>query len=94
MNDRLRAVRQEFCQQKQISKEYIQCHEKIARFHLIANNEGLRHPDFDLYMNVEQLSATLTSLRNAYQAKLMQSNEPEFFGYILLMNLNNKVETE
>ncbi len=67
LSDRTRSIRQDFNMQNvEMSKHYIQAFEKIARFHLLCTNHCLGLESFDEQQNSEQLTSTLTSLREAY----------------------------
>lgn len=85
----------------------IQTYEKIARFHIISCNEGLNFESFDQNQNNEQLTSTLTSLRECYDAvdKLKSKgeelthdecydspNQAEFKSYLVLMTINKPIE--
>jgi hypothetical protein len=110
IEDRFRAIRQDFIILAQKgSRECIESHEKIARFLILALNECLDFPEFTghqgLYnLLVEQLGATLTSLRESYEyvyAKggssdsadlFLSPNVAEFYNYSILLVIQDQLD--
>ena len=93
--DRTRAIRQDFSlQEVEYTKQYIESHERIARFLLLCANQGLGIEGFDKVQNSEQLTSTLTSLREAYKITrdndkgFHSKNEAEFYAYSLLWQIH------
>ena len=104
-SDRSRAIRQDFIVLNNHSeRNCIQTFERIARFHLLASNEFAELEQFNDMQNSQQLTATLTSLREFYQHSrknlflskdaYKSTNEAEFYSYSLLWNINDKVKLE
>ena len=104
-SDRSRAIRQDFIVLNNHSeRNCIQTFERIARFHLLASNEFAELEQFNDMQNSQQLTATLTSLREFYQHSrknlflskdaYKSTNEAEFYAYSLLWNINDKVKLE
>ncbi|KAJ9107946.1 hypothetical protein QFC19_002689 [Naganishia cerealis] len=81
IRDRTRGIRQDFTYQRHVGiTENIECHERIARFHILAIHEMARLEDAQfLKQETEQLN------KNGRTC----SNEPEFRAYQLLSHLND-----
>jgi hypothetical protein len=110
IEDRFRALRQDFIiLELKGNKECIECHEKIARFLILALNECLDFPEFTGHQGlynilVQQLNATLTSLRDSYDyvyanRNTTNSNElylspniAEFYNYSILLGIQDKFD--
>ncbi|KAJ9102466.1 hypothetical protein QFC21_002866 [Naganishia friedmannii] len=95
IRDRTRGIRQDFTYQRHVGiAENIECHERIARFHILAIHEMARLEDAQfLKQEAEQLNKTLISLIELYDDQRLDgrtcSNEPEFRAYQLLSHLND-----
>ncbi|KAJ9121664.1 hypothetical protein QFC22_002284 [Naganishia vaughanmartiniae] len=95
IRDRTRGIRQDFTYQRHVGiAENIECHERIARFHILAIHEMARLEDAQfLKQEAEQLNKTLISLVELYDDQRLDgrtcSNEPEFRAYQLLSHLND-----
>lgn len=93
--DRTRSIRKDITQQELSCQGSVLLVEECARFHihcagrLIAEDSSV----FDQRINTENLTKCLQSLKYMYHdlSLLKQNcpNEPEFRGYIVLMNLND-----
>lgn len=93
--DRTRSIRKDVTQQELSCQGSVLLVEQCARFHihcagrLIAEDPSV----FDQKINTENLTKCLQSLKYMYHdlslLKQICSNEPEFRGYIVLMNLND-----
>jgi hypothetical protein len=109
IEDRFRAIRQDFIiLGLKGTKECIESHEKIARFLILALNECLDFPEFTGHQGlynilVEQLNATLTSLRESYEYVYanqggsetnlyLSSNVAEFYNYSILLAIQDKYD--
>lgn len=107
--DRFRAIRQDFIiLDSKSSLECIQSHEIIARFLILSLNECLDYPAFSGIQNlfkllVQQVNATLTSLREFYSyaeknikseetLKILTKNKSEFLSYSILLSIQHKFD--
>lgn len=110
--DRFRAIRQDFIILNQkASIECIQSHEIIARFLILSLNECLDYKAFSgsqslFLLLIQQLNATLTSLREFYSyvekkfaetsnkefVHLLTTNKAEFIAYSILLSINQKLD--
>ena len=77
--DRTRAIRQELTIiNEPTNRITIQAYEKIARFHCLTANEGLDIEGINHKLNSDQLTSTLTSLRESYNlVNETLKNQPE-----------------
>ena len=77
--DRTRAIRQELTIiNDPTNRITIQAYEKIARFHCLTANEGLDVEGINHKLNSDQLTSTLTSLRDSYDmVNEILENQPE-----------------
>ncbi|KAI5453242.1 actin cytoskeleton and mitosis protein [Naganishia albida] len=95
IRDRTRGIRQDFTYQRHVGiTENIECHERIARFHILAIHELAKLEDAQfLKQETEQLNKTLISLIELYDDQRLDGkacrNEPEFRAYQLLSHLND-----
>ncbi|GHJ87686.1 hypothetical protein NliqN6_4088 [Naganishia liquefaciens] len=95
IRDRTRGIRQDFTYQRHVGiLENIECHERIARFHILAIHElGKLEDGQFLKQETEQLNKTLISLIELYDDQRLDGrtcrNEPEFRAYQLLSHLND-----
>ncbi|KAI0791248.1 SAC3/GANP/Nin1/mts3/eIF-3 p25 family-domain-containing protein, partial [Abortiporus biennis] len=66
IRDRSRQVRVEFSIQQEIGPIAIECHDRCARFHILALHLERKNPAFSVQMEHQQLSYTLISLLQFY----------------------------
>ena len=93
VRDRTRGIRQDFTLQNYRGVETIDCHEQIARYHILCIHQ-LAHDDrFVLQQEMEQLQKTMTTLNELYDdAKkdgIACPNEPEFRAYQILIYIHD-----
>lgn len=74
--------------------ENIECHERIARFHILSIHElGVRMEADFLKQENEQLNKTLVTLMELYEDQRIDNrtfpNEPEFRAYMLISHIND-----
>lgn len=95
IRDRTRGIRQDFTYQKQVGiAENVECHERIARFHILAIHElGDKMESNFLQQETEQLNKTLISLIELYDDQRLEGrtfpHEPELRSYHLVSHLND-----
>ncbi|KAJ3414334.1 hypothetical protein HDV05_006702 [Chytridiales sp. JEL 0842] len=91
VRDRSRAIRNDFTLQNYRGMEAIECHERIARFHIVCAFKFCSHPKISLQQEQEQMRKTLQSLREYYadmnEKGIVCPNEPEFQAYYILSHL-------
>ena len=89
VRDRTRGIRQDFVYQNYRLDEAIECHETIARFHILSLHHLCGASTFDAFQEMEQLRKTLTSLAEYYRDAAMNGrfypNEPEFRAYAVVL---------
>lgn len=93
--DRMRSIRKDITQQELCSQEAVLLVEQCARFHihcaarLVAEDPSV----FDQKINTENLTKCLQSLKYMYHdltlKRIRCTNEAEFRGYVILLNLND-----
>ncbi|KAF8489184.1 hypothetical protein F5888DRAFT_1796223 [Russula emetica] len=66
IRDRSRAVRNDFTMQHETGPLAIECHERCARFHILALHFERDRPGFSIVMEEQQLMNTLQSLKEFY----------------------------
>ncbi|KAI4497268.1 hypothetical protein M0802_007752 [Mischocyttarus mexicanus] len=93
--DRTRGIRKDITQQELCCIDSVELVEQCARFHIVCS-ERLCAEElsvFDKKINSENLTKCLQSLKYMYHDLRVKGitcqNEPEFRGYIILLNLNN-----
>ncbi|WFD41596.1 actin cytoskeleton and mitosis protein [Malassezia psittaci] len=90
--NRTRAVRQDFIVQSDTGRLAIECHERIARYHIFCLHwkGGVNAEAWSEQQELEQLSKTLRSLIEYYDDQRILGkaceNEPEFRAYNLLLH--------
>lgn len=95
IRDRTRSVRQDFTVQNYRGKEAIECHERIARYHILCLHALCDNPNFSEQQEMEQLRKVLQSLVEFYKDTHMSSsplplpNEAEFRAYYALVFLRD-----
>ncbi|KAF2181674.1 hypothetical protein K469DRAFT_691765 [Zopfia rhizophila CBS 207.26] len=100
--DRSRAIRNDFTiqgsQKPQDIRISIDCHEQIARWHLLSLHQMTKAPATNAYdhkQDLEQLNSTFISLRNLYndcrKRKVISPNEAEIRAYMLIADLRLRV---
>ncbi|KAF5340886.1 hypothetical protein D9758_012172 [Tetrapyrgos nigripes] len=67
IRDRSRAVRNDFTMQHQTGELAIKCHDRCARFHIVALHLERETPGFSIEMEEQQLMNTLQSLKEFYE---------------------------
>jgi len=92
--DRTRSIRQDFSQQGICDPNAVECHERIARYHILALHQLSRNPNYSAQQEREQLGKTLKSLMEYYDdlhlENILCPNEAEFRAYFLLFDLANQ----
>ncbi|XP_014600800.1 PREDICTED: uncharacterized protein LOC106785127 [Polistes canadensis] len=93
--DRTRGIRKDITQQELCCIDSVELVEQCAKFHIVCS-ERLCAEElsvFDKKINSENLTKCLQSLKYMYHDLRVKGitcqNEPEFRGYIILLNLNN-----
>ncbi|KAJ3759550.1 SAC3/GANP/Nin1/mts3/eIF-3 p25 family-domain-containing protein, partial [Lentinula raphanica] len=66
LRDRTRAVRSDFVMMHERGREAVRCHERCARFHLVALHEMRGEGEFSVSLEEQQLMNTLQSLKEFY----------------------------
>ena len=95
IRDRTRSIRQDFTVQNYRGKEAVECHERIARYHLLCLHALCDNPNFSEQQEMEQLRKVLQSLMEFYQDTKMSAspiplpNEAEFRAYYTLVFLRD-----
>ncbi|MBW0490566.1 hypothetical protein O181_030281 [Austropuccinia psidii MF-1] len=96
IRDRTRAIRQDFTLQNERGPIAIECHERIARYHILClhflrDKEGIG--SYQEQQELEQLRKVLQSLNEFYDdyrgSKSLRPNEAEFRAYYLLTHLRD-----
>ncbi|KAK7047608.1 actin cytoskeleton and mitosis protein [Paramarasmius palmivorus] len=67
IRDRSRAVRNDFTMQHETGELAIECHDRCARFHILALHLGRDVKDFSMNLEEQQLMNTLQSLKEFYE---------------------------
>jgi nuclear mRNA export protein SAC3 len=95
IRDRTRSIRQDFTLQNSRGREAIDCHERIARYHILCLHALCVNPNFTEQQEMEQLRKVLQSLMEFYKDTKMSSsplplpNETEFRAYFALVFLRD-----
>ncbi|KAI8850849.1 SAC3/GANP/Nin1/mts3/eIF-3 p25 family-domain-containing protein [Chytridium lagenaria] len=91
VRDRARSIRTDFTLQNYRKMEAVECHERIARYHIICAFKFCNHATISLQQEQEQMRKTLQSLREYYKDLAVQGifspNEPEFQAYYILSHM-------
>jgi hypothetical protein len=91
IRSRTRAVRNDFTLQNYRGREAIECHEKIARYHILCCHELCQVLGEDIQQEHEQLRKTLQSLSEFYKdsrENYTSPNEAEFQAYYVLTHIH------
>ncbi|KAI1784571.1 SAC3/GANP/Nin1/mts3/eIF-3 p25 family-domain-containing protein [Ganoderma leucocontextum] len=67
IRDRSRAVRTDFTMQHETGALAIECHDRCARYHILALHLERENPRFSVALEEQQLMYTLTSLKEFYE---------------------------
>ncbi|KAJ3087852.1 hypothetical protein HK102_010152 [Quaeritorhiza haematococci] len=99
VRDRARAIRKDFVLQHSRGLEAVECHERIARYHIMCCHELCDNPNVSLQQEHEQMRKTLQSLREYYRdlakENIFSPNEAEFQAYYILSHIfQNDVATK
>ncbi|KII90394.1 hypothetical protein PLICRDRAFT_136628 [Plicaturopsis crispa FD-325 SS-3] len=97
IRDRTRAVRNDFTVQHENGPIAVECHDRCARFHILALHLERDTPGFELSMEDQQLNYTLTSLREFYEdtrGKYQAPTELEMRIYERLTQIRNQHERD
>ncbi|KAF8336517.1 SAC3/GANP/Nin1/mts3/eIF-3 p25 family-domain-containing protein [Cantharellus anzutake] len=93
LRDRTRSIRQDFTLQHENGLIAIECHERIARLHILSLHEMRGVQDFTEHMEMEQLRKVLQSIVEFYDdsrySNTLPPNEPEFRAYHLLAHIRD-----
>ncbi|KAF6752642.1 nuclear pore-associated protein [Ephemerocybe angulata] len=76
IRDRSRAVRNDFTMQHITGPTAIKCHDRCARFHILAMHTERDRPGFSLALEEQQLMNTLQSLKEFYDDQRGKYNSP------------------
>ncbi|KAI9335748.1 SAC3/GANP/Nin1/mts3/eIF-3 p25, partial [Obelidium mucronatum] len=91
IRDRTRGIRNDFTIQNYRGMEAIECHERIARYHIMCTSQLVQSESFSVQQEQEQMRKTLQSLREYYAdmktAGIHCPNEPEFQAYYILSHI-------
>ncbi|XP_061346023.1 SAC3 family protein C isoform X3 [Gastrolobium bilobum] len=96
--DRTRSIRQDITMQNIVSKKAIYMYEGMVKFHVVSHYKlwcSMSDPNIASlhHLNMEQLTKTLTSLFNLYEANrnsnYVHENEAEFHSLYMLLHLGS-----
>lgn len=96
--DRTRSIRQDLSMQNIVNDQVIHMYEEMVKFHVISHHRlqsfgGSPNILSARYLNMEQLTKTLTSLYNLYDenrnSTSVYENEAEFRSFYVLLHLNS-----
>ncbi|KAG6919686.1 hypothetical protein DXG01_002629 [Tephrocybe rancida] len=76
IRDRSRSVRNDFTMQHSYGPEAIECHDRCARFHVLALHLGRGIPGFSIPLEEQQLMNTLQSLKEFYEDQRGRYDSP------------------
>ncbi|KAF5375889.1 hypothetical protein D9615_008201 [Tricholomella constricta] len=76
IRDRSRAVRNDFTMQHSYGPEAIECHDRCARFHILALHFERDRPGFSIALEEQQLMNTLQSLKEFYEDQRGRYDSP------------------
>ncbi|ODQ52466.1 hypothetical protein SAICODRAFT_81104, partial [Saitoella complicata NRRL Y-17804] len=90
---RTRGIRQDFTVQGVSDPIAIECHERIARFHILSSHFMCEVPEFQAQQEAEQLWKVLQTLSqfydDAHERGEICPNEAEFKSYMILYHIRN-----
>ncbi|KAL3518167.1 hypothetical protein ACH5RR_020756 [Cinchona calisaya] len=95
--DRTRSIRQDLSMQNISNNQAITMYERMVKFHIISHHKLHRsnsNPNASsvLYLNLEQLTKSLMTLLNLYEANRkthsVYDNEPEFCSFYVLLQIH------
>ncbi|CAD6576877.1 MAG: hypothetical protein CYPHOPRED_006110 [Cyphobasidiales sp. Tagirdzhanova-0007] len=93
LRDRTRAIRQDFTMQNERGTIAIECHERIARYHILCLHALREWENFSENQELEQLRKVLQSLDEFYDDARHEGmhcpNEAEFRAYYLITHLRD-----
>ncbi|GAA97493.1 uncharacterized protein L969DRAFT_42828 [Mixia osmundae IAM 14324] len=93
IRDRTRSIRQDFTMQHERGPIAIECHERIARYHILCLHVLRDRESFSESQELEQLRKVLQSLNEFYEDALFERmdcpNEAEFRSYSLIVHLRD-----
>ncbi|KAM6499495.1 SAC3 domain containing protein [Amanita muscaria] len=95
IRDRTRAVRNDFTMQHQTGSLAIECHDRCARFHILALHFERKDPGFSVAMEEQQLMNTLQSLKEFYEdqrGRYQSPTELEMRVYHRLIHIRDQRE--
>ncbi|KAH9986845.1 SAC3/GANP/Nin1/mts3/eIF-3 p25 family-domain-containing protein [Russula vinacea] len=95
IRDRSRSVRNDFTMQHDTGPLAIECHERCARFHILALHFERDRPGFSIAMEEQQLMNTLQSLKEFYEDqrdRYESPNELEMRIYHRLIHIRDQRE--
>ncbi|KAE8689559.1 SAC3/GANP/Nin1/mts3/eIF-3 p25 family isoform 2 [Hibiscus syriacus] len=96
--DRTRSIRQDLSMQNIVNERAIRMYEKMVKFHVVSHQKLRNCSGSSIaslqYLNMEQLTKTLTSLYIMYEANhennSVNENEAQFRSFYLLLHLDSK----
>ncbi|KIJ67361.1 hypothetical protein HYDPIDRAFT_37902 [Hydnomerulius pinastri MD-312] len=95
IRDRSRAVRNDFTMQHEMGPVAIECHDRCARFHILALHQERDQPGFSIAMEEQQLMNTLQSLKEFYEdqrGRYQSPTELEMRVYHRLIHIRDQKE--
>jgi hypothetical protein len=95
IRDRSRAVRNDFTMQHITGPLAIECHDRCARFHILALHLQRDLPGFSIHLEEQQLMNTLQSLKEFYEdqrGRYQSPNELEMRVYHRLIHIRDQKE--
>ncbi|KAJ3730621.1 SAC3/GANP/Nin1/mts3/eIF-3 p25 family-domain-containing protein, partial [Lentinula raphanica] len=95
LRDRTRAVRSDFVMMHERGREAVRCHERCARFHLVALHEMRGEGEFSVSLEEQQLMNTLQSLKEFYtDVPSVYPNQLEMRIYHRLIHIRDQRERQ
>ncbi|GMI72508.1 yeast Sac3 homolog C [Hibiscus trionum] len=96
--DRTRSIRQDLSMQNIVNERAIHMYEKMVKFHVVSHQRLRNCSSSSIsslqYLNLEQLTKTLTSLYIMYEANhdnnFVYENEAQFRSFYVLLHLDSK----
>ncbi|KAI6001946.1 SAC3/GANP/Nin1/mts3/eIF-3 p25 family-domain-containing protein [Pisolithus albus] len=95
IRDRSRAVRNDFTMQHEMGPLAIECHDRCARFHILAIHVERNSPGFSIPLEEQQLMNTLQSLKEFYEdqrGRYQSPTELEMRVYHRLIHIRDQRE--
>ncbi|KAG5437182.1 hypothetical protein PCANB_001159 [Pneumocystis canis] len=93
VRDRTRSIRQDFTFQNSRGLEAVECHERIARYHILCLHQLCEVKNFSQQQENEQLQKVLQSLAEFYDdlrcLNIQCPHEPEFRAYHILSRIQD-----